>query len=166
MNYIISANIIALTAAILMVYSGIIKKKSKILFIQTIQCGLSIISNILLGGISGAIINGVSCIRNILFYKNKLNTFIKIIISIITIIITIKFNNLKFIGLLPLISTLSYLWLMNTKNIIRFKLLIMFTMILWAIYDFSIKSYTSTIFDIGTFITNFISIIQIKYREK
>lgn len=166
MNYIISANIIALIAAILMVYSGIIKKKSKILFIQTIQCGLSIISNILLGGISGAIINGVSCIRNILFYKNKLNTFIKIIISIITIIITIKFNNLKIIGLLPLISTLSYLWLMNTKNIIRFKLLIMFTMILWAIYDFSIKSYTSTIFDIGTFITNFISIIQIKYREK
>lgn len=166
MNYIISANIIALIAAILMVYSGIIKKKSKILFIQTIQCGLSIISNILLGGISGAIINGVSCIRNILFYKNKLNTFIKIIISIITIIITIKFNNLKFIGLLPLISTLSYLWLMNTKNIISFKLLIMFTMLLWAIYDFSIKSYTSTIFDIGTFITNFISIIQIKYREK
>jgi len=166
MNYIISANIIALIAAILMVYSGIIKKKSKILFIQTIQCGLSIISNILLGGISGAIINGVSCIRNILFYKNKLNTFIKIIISIITIIITIKFNNLKIIGLLPLISTLSYLWLMNTKNIIRFKLLIMFTMILWVIYNFSIKSYTSTIFDIGTFITNFISIIQIKYREK
>ena len=57
MNYIVIGNIIALIASLLMLYSGYIKKKQKILFIQTIQIGLSVLSNVVLGGISGAIIN-------------------------------------------------------------------------------------------------------------
>lgn len=33
---------------------------------------MSVISNIILGGITGAIINALSMLRNILCYKNKL----------------------------------------------------------------------------------------------
>ena len=46
-------NIIALIASLLMVYSGIIKQKKKILYVQTVQIGLSVASNIVLGGIVG-----------------------------------------------------------------------------------------------------------------
>ena len=48
------------------------KTKEKILYFQTVQIGLSVISNIILGGITGAIINALSLIRNILCYKDKL----------------------------------------------------------------------------------------------
>ena len=80
--------------------------------------------------------------------------------------LTILFNNLGIIGYLPLLSTVVYLWLMNIKNIIHFKYLIIFTMILWAIYDFTIMSYTSCVFDVLTVLSNIISIIQIMHKRK
>ena len=68
MTNIIIGNIITLIASILMVYSGILKKK-KILFVQTIQVWLLSLGNLILGGINGAIINTLGCIKNILYYK-------------------------------------------------------------------------------------------------
>lgn len=67
----ILGNFIALIASILMIYVGTIKDKSKIIFTQTIQIMIIIISNIILGGITGAIINIICCIRNILCYKKN-----------------------------------------------------------------------------------------------
>ena len=99
-----------------MVYSGILKQKKKILYFQTVQIGMSVISNIFLGGITGAIINALSMIRNILCYKDKLGLKEKIVITILAVIFTFEFNNLGYIGLFPLISTVSYIWLMNVKN--------------------------------------------------
>ena len=72
MIQIIIGNIIALIASILMVYSGVIKQKKKILYVQTVQIGMSVASNLVLGGVVGAIINALSCVRNILCYKDKL----------------------------------------------------------------------------------------------
>ena len=123
---------------------------------------MSVISNIILGGITGAIINALSMIRNILCYKNKLGLKEKIIITILAIILTFKFNNLGYIGLLPLISTVSYIWLMNIKDVRKFKLLIIFTILMWLIYDVVIKSYTSAIFDFMNIIANMLTLLQIK----
>lgn len=159
---IIIGNMIALIASIIMVYSGMLKQKKKILYFQTVQIGLSVISNIILGGITGAIINVLSLIRNILCYKDKLGLKEKIVITILAIILTLKFNNLGYIGLLPLISTVSYVWLMNIKNVKRFKLLIAFTMLMWFIYDIAIKSYTSAIFDFMNIVANIVTLFQIK----
>ena len=52
MGYILIGNIIALIVSIIMVVSGFIKQKSRILYVQTIQIGLSVLSNIVLGGIT------------------------------------------------------------------------------------------------------------------
>lgn len=159
---IIIGNIIALIASILMVYSGMLKQKNKILHFQTVQIGLSVISNIVLGGITGAIINALSLIRNILCYKDKLGLKEKIVITILATILTLKFNNLGYIGLLPLISTVSYVWLMNIKDVKKFKWLIVFTMLMWFIYDVVIKSYTSAIFDFMNIVANIVTLFQIK----
>ncbi len=165
MTNIIIGNIIALIASLLMVYSGIIKQKKKILYVQTIQIGLSVVSNMVLGGIVGAIINALSCIRNILCYKDKLGLKEKIVITILATFLSIRFNNLGLIGMLPLISTITYLWLMNIKNVIKFKGLIIFTMILWLIYDLTIKSYSSAVFDLMTVITNTYTIIKLSKKS-
>lgn len=158
----IIGNAIALIASILMVYVGIIKSRRKILYVQSIQIGLFVLSNLVLGGISGAIINAISFIRNTLCYHNKLGLKEKIIITIVSIVLTIYFNNLGFIGYLPLISMIVYLWLMTIKDVKKFKLLIIFTMILWSIYDLTIKSYTAATFDILSIISGAISIIRLK----
>lgn len=158
---IVIGNVIALIASLVMVYSGLLKQKKKILYVQTVQIGLSVISNIVLGGVTGAIINALSCIRNILCYKDKLGLKEKIIITFLSIILSLKFNNLGLIGLFPLISTVSYIWLMNTKDVIKFKILNIFTMLMWLIYDICIQSYTSSIFDFANIIANLIAIFQV-----
>ena len=166
MIQIVIGNIIALIASLLMVYSGIIKQKKKILYVQTVQIGLSVASNIVLGGIVGAIINALSCVRNILCYKEELGLKEKLILTILATALSIAFNNLGIIGILPLISTIVYLWLMNLKDVIKFKVLIIFTMILWLIYDICIMSYSSAVFDFLNVIANIISIYQIKYKKE
>ena len=166
MNTILIANAIALLASLLMVYTGYIKKKEKILFFQTIQIGLSVISNLILGGITGAIINALGLIRNILCYKEKLNKIAQIILIILSILLGVYFNNLALIGLLPIISNVVYIVFMNIKDVIKFKYLIIFTMTMWLIYDIYIMSYTSAVFDLGNIIANIISIIQIKKSTK
>lgn len=138
------------------------KTKEKILYFQTVQIGMSVISNIILCGITGAIINALSMIRNILCYKDKLGLKEKIVITILSVVLTFKFNNLGYIGLLPLISTVSYIWLMNIKNVKKFKLLIAFTMLMWFVYDIVIKSYTSAIFDFMNIVANIVTLFQIK----
>lgn len=166
MNTILIANIIALIASLLMVYTGYIKKKERILFFQTIQIGLSVISNIILGGITGAIINILGLIRNILCYKEKLNKVAQWILIILSVLLGVYFNNLALIGLLPIVSNVVYILFMNIKDVTKFKYLIIFTMTMWLIYDIYIMSYTSAVFDLGNIIANIISIIQIKKSDK
>lgn len=166
MTNIIIGNIIALIASILMVISGLQKKKKTILFIQIIQIALSVISNIVLGGYTGAVINAISCVRDILCYKDKLGTKEKIIIIILAIGLTIIFNNLSLIGLLPLIATIVYISFMNIKDVVKFKFLVIFSMIMWLVYDLYIKSYTSGIFDFLSIVANIIAIYQLQKNNK
>ena len=162
---IIIGNVIALVASIIMVYTGYLKQNKKIIYAQTIQIGLLVLSNIVLGGITGAIINVICCIRNIMCYKEKLTKEVKIILIILSTILSLSFNNLGFIGLFPLISIIVYILLMDTKDVIKLKYLIIFTLILWGCYDLYIKSYTSACFDFISVIVNLISIMNINKRN-
>ena len=71
------------------------------------------------------------------------------------------FNNLGLIGLFPVISMVTYVWLMNVKDVRKFKILIAFTMLMWLIYDVIIKSYTSALFDFANLIANVATAFQI-----
>ena len=71
MLVIIIGNIIALAGSLLMVYSGLLKKAKDVIFVQSIQVTLQAASNLVLGGISGAIVDLLNLVRNIIFYNNK-----------------------------------------------------------------------------------------------
>lgn len=163
---IIISNIVAFLASILMVFTGLAKTKKRALTIQTIQIFLHTISNLIINGTTGAIINSLNILRNILCYKNKLTFVFKIILSLLSLGLSLIFNDLGIIGLLPVIASLLYIWFMNTKNIINFKLLIIVTMILWLGYDIYIKLYVTALFDIATIIGTCISIISLHSRTK
>lgn len=166
MNTLLVGNAIAFIASILMIVASYIKNKKNIIMVQSIQIGLFVISNLILNGISGAIINAANLVRNILCYKNKLTKKSIIIISVIVTVLTLYFNNRGFIGLIPLICSLIYTAFMNTKSTIKLKQLILMSMISWAIYDFTIQSYTSTVFDLLSAIACIISMYQLKKNKK
>ena len=166
MNTIIIGNIIALIAASFSLIIGILKNRKKIIYIQIIQSFTFTLSNIILGGFSGAIANFISTFRNILSYKEKLTKAMIIIIILVSTILTLIFNNLGFIGLLPLFYTIIYTLFINIKDEIKFKIIIIITSFFWLIYDITIKAYTSTFFDIYVIITSAITAYQIyKYKH-
>lgn len=168
MNYtnlfLIIGNVIALIGSILMVIVGILNKKNQILIVQTIQIGLFIASNLFLGGITGVIINAISLVRNIICYRGKLGIIPKIIITVLSTSLSIAFNNLGFIGFLPVVSTVVYVWLMDIKDVKKFKLVVAFTMLMWFVYDITIKSYTSSIFDFISLISNLVTSLLIRKK--
>jgi len=104
-----------------------------------IQIGLYAISNLVLGGYTGAIINVLCCFRDFLCYKDKLGIKEKVIIIIASTTLSIIFNNMGWIGYLPVISTAIYIMFMSVKDVIKFKYLTIISMVAWAIYNFYIK---------------------------
>jgi len=54
----------------------------------------------------------------------------------------------------------------NEKNPLKFKTLYLITVILWLIYDFTIKSYTSVVFDIISITSSLIVIYQLHKKNK
>ena len=165
MIQLICGNIVALIASILMLISGIVKDRKKIIYIQSLQIIAFAISDLILGGYTGTIINLISLIRNYLCYKDNLTNAKKTILIFFSIVFTLLFNNLGFLGLLPLISSVVYTCFMDVKNTVKLKLLIIFTMILWLIYDTIIHSYISAIFDFFTIIANVVTIYQLARKK-
>ena len=166
MNILIIGNIIALIGSSLSIILGIIKNREKIIYVQTIQFFIFTIANFVLGGISGAIANLIGLVRNLLCYKEKLTKVAMLLIVIISSILILGFNNLGFIGLLPLFNTIIYTVFINEKHPLKFKILFLITVILWFIYDLTIKSYTSAIFDTFAIITSIITVYQLYQKQK
>lgn len=160
------ANGIFLIGSFLMVYAGILKNKKAVLLVQTIQIILFIIGNLLLGGITGAISNALGTLRNILCYFDKLRFWIMTLISFLAVLLGICFNDLGVIGFLPIISVVIFTYGMNTKNIIYFKYLNIFSMLMWLIYDTYIMAYSAAIFDFLTIMTNVIAIFTVNSKRE
>ena len=98
---IVIANAIDLVAALIQTISGSIKKKSKILAVQIVQLLLQAVSMLLLGGITGAVSNVLSCFRNYLCYKDKLNWAWKAILIAASVGMTVALNDQGLLGMLP-----------------------------------------------------------------
>lgn len=156
----IAGNIIMFIASIIMVLIGLAKTKKQVITWQSVQLALMGIASACLGSIPGAIANGMGFTRNLLSYNNKLNRTIQIILCIVATVSTLLFNNIGWIGYLPLLATLTYTWCVTTQNLKFLKGVIAFTCVLWAIHDFTIQSYVGCIFNIFTIITCTIGIVR------
>lgn len=163
---IIIGNIFALIASIVMVIASYIKNKEKFLILQSIQIFLFVLSNIVLGGISGAIVNALSVLRNILCYKNKLTKTWIIIICLLMIVLSIIYNKNGLIGLLPIIASVMFTVTINTKNELALKVMVIISFTLWLIFDYTIKSYVSTLFDAIGIVAAFVATIQLIKLKK
>lgn len=162
----ICGNIVALIGSLLMLYVGTIKDRKKIIYIQTIQILAFTISTLILGGYTGTIVNLISIVRNILCYKDKLTKNNKILLILACTVFSLLFNNLGLLGLLPLISTIIYTIYMDVKTAIKLKLLIIFTVIFWLIYDILIKSYTSAAFDFFSILFHSVTVYQLIHKKQ
>jgi hypothetical protein len=160
------ANIIDFLAALIQVASGSIQKKAKILVVQIIQLLMQGVSMLLLGGITGAVSNVLSCYRNYLCYKGKLSPFWKAMLIAASIVMTIAFNTQGLLGYLPAAVCAVYILLMDVKDPIKFKLLVTLSFIPWMFYHFILKSYVGALFDAASVATNAITLFVMLRGKK
>ena len=155
---VIIANSIEFIAALIQVATGSIKQKTKILIAQIIQLLMQGVSLLLLGGITGAISNVLSCFRNYLCYKDKLSIFWKAILIAASVGMTVLFNEQGLLGIVPAAVCTVFIIFMDVKDPVKFKLLVTLTFVPWMFYHFILKSYVGAIFDVATIIVNTIAL--------
>ena len=164
---VVIANIIDLIAAVIQVGSGSIKQKARILAAQIIQLLMQAVSMLLLGGITGAISNVLSCFRNYLCYRDKLTGVWKAILIAATIGMTVALNDQGLLGILPAAVCTVFILLMDVKDPVKFKLLVTLSFVPWVFYHFILRSYVGAVFDVATIITNGVTLFSmLKERTK
>lgn len=163
---VILANIIDLVAAFIQVASGSIKKKSKILAVQILQMLMQAGSMLLLGGVTGAINNCLSCFRNYLCYKERLNRIWKAILIAASVGMTILFNDQGLLGILPAAVCTVFIIFMDVKDPVKFKLLVTLSFVPWMVYHFILKSYVGAVFDIATIIMNGVTLFSMMKEKR
>lgn len=145
-----------------MVVASYVSDDKKCVKLQSVQIFMFIISNAILKGITGVIINTLSLVRNILSYKEKINVYIKYFILVLIIVLSVIFNNLGIVGYLPLIGTIVFTIFIDSKSNFKFRASLTFSIFMWLIYDTYIMSYSSAIFDFFSLVGGFISIFKMK----
>lgn len=163
--HIVIGNIISFIAAIIMVASGYIKSKEKTILWQAVQICFNTLACFILGAYSGAVTNLISVPRNVLAYRNKLGWWWKSAFIVITALLTLLFNQSGWIGWIPILSAVPYTYLMDRLKPVPFKALIVYTCVIWCIYDILVLNYVSAAFDISTMITSCIAIYRIRSSE-
>ena len=164
---ILAANAIDFVAALIQVGSGSIKKKEKLLLVQILQIGLQSVSMLILGGITGAINNVLSCYRKYLCYKGKLSALWKAILTAISLVMTILLNEQGIIGVIPFVVCTVYIIFMDVKDPVHFKLLVTLCFLPWAVYHFVLRSYVGMACDLAAFVTSGITLmVMIKEKRK
>ena len=115
---------------------------------------MAAVSMLLTGGVTGAVSNVLSCYRNYLCYKERLNNFWKAILIAASIVMTILLNDQGLLGIIPAAVCTVYIIFMDVKDPIKFKILVTLSFIPWIFYHFALKLYVATFFDVATVLTN------------
>lgn len=146
----IPAHICALIGFIFLIISTQVKEKNKILLFQSLFSFFFFLQYILLGVYSAGILNLVSLVRNIVYYKNtnKISTYSIIILTFLVGLICTIFdmkNYIFIISVIPLIINLLYAYSLSKNNIVLIKKVFLVCSIIWVIYDYFVKAYVGLI---------------------
>ena len=163
---IVIANIIDFLAALIQVGSGSIREKGRILIVQTLQLLMQAVSMLLLGGVTGAVSNVLSCYRNYLCYKDRLNGFWKGVLIVASIVMTVLLNEQGLLGILPAAVCTVYILLMDLKDPVQFKLLVTLSFVPWLLYHAALKAYVAAFFDAATVMTNAVTLYGMIKQKK
>ena len=164
---IIVGEIFSLLAALSLAYSTFSNKKNKMILWQAINAVFYGFSNLFLGGYSAVVTNILTLSRNILSVKNKLNKNFTIIICLLMTIVGISVNNKEWLGLLPILASVSYticVYILKSAQQMRIALVV--NLFQWMIFDFLVKSYPMFIMDVIIIAVTLVNIIRYKKMKE
>ena len=162
MKILLIGNLISGIGCLLMVAVGLLRKKSHILAVQSIQFGFMGLGNLILGGTSGFISNLVGIARNLVFAKCRNSLGWKLFFILVQLLLSLGSLGGGLVNWLPLIAAAIFTWCLDTKSEARLKVCIIGTQVLWLIYDLSYRNYVASLFDLLTIVSNVIGFFLVR----
>lgn len=161
---IIVGNICSLLAMLTDTFSTTRKTVKEILLVQCLSQFIYCVGTVLLKGYSGAVQNVVSIFRNLVAIKKIENKFVEWMLVFLGVVLGIWFNNLGFVGYLPVIANLQYtLAVFHFKDNERaLKISFMICMALFVIFNLAIINLVGAISNLVVLITTGIMLIKQK----
>lgn len=161
---IIGGNICSLLAMFTDAFSSTRKTAKEILLVQCLSQFIYCVGTILLKGYSGAVQNVVSIFRNLIAIKKIESKFLEWLLVFLGVALGIWFNNLGFVGYLPVIANLQYtLAVFQFKDNDRaLKISFMICMGLFVCFNFAIMNLVGAISNLVVLVTTGIMLIKQK----
>lgn len=143
----IIGNLSTLFAAAADTLSSTQKTAKRILWVQSLGQLFYGIGTFALGGYSGTVQNAVSILRNLFAIKDIVKPIIEWLFLGFGVVFGLAFNNLGFMGILPVIANFQYTLTIfrckNNEQALKFSFLIL--IILYIIFDIVIYNYVGAL---------------------
>ena len=162
---VVLANVIQLFSQAIEFTSNSTKRRKTTIRLQIASRTLDSLTDALLMGFSGLVVDMADAIRNVLNYRGKLTPHRQFLLVVATMVLIPIVNNYGVIGLLPLLSTVFFTLTAGTKDPFKYKLINAINFLPWVVYDFTIQSYVSMAGDIVSILLCVFAAIRIKRRE-
>lgn len=162
----VASNILSALSALFLLISVRSKTKIGMMYWQSADASMALLSYLFLGGVSGVLANGIAILRNLLIAKKKNTLLISVVLIVITLALGI-INGLlverSWISLFPIIATSGYaaaLLLIDDYKVAKTALSAHF--ILWALYGLSKQNFVSALLMIVLALNAIHSIFMLK----
>lgn len=164
---IIIGNLSSLFAMSANAYSSTRKTAKGVLLFQSLSQAIYFFTSMVLKGYSGAVQNVVSILRNLAAIRKTQSKIIAWTLTVAGVVLGIVFNNLGWVGLLPVIGNLQY-----TLVIFRFqdneraiKASFFVSTIAYIVFNTAIYNFVGTVTDSVVAITTAIALLK-DYKNK
>ena len=164
MNVLLIGNAVSMVGCLIMVGIGFLKRKQHILLAQSVQCLFMGAGNLILGGVSGFICNVVTIARNLVFAKWDVTLPLKLFFIALQVVLSLGSLGDGLICWLPILAAAVFTWFLDTKSEARLKVVILFTQVMWLIYDIHYRNYVATTFDVLTMCSNLIGFFMVRRK--
>ena len=162
MNALFFGNAVSMIGCLIMVGIGFLKRKQHILLAQSVQCLFMGAGNLILGGVSGFVSNVVTILRNLVFSKRNVTVPLKVFFIALQIVLSLGSLDAGWIAWLPVLAAAVFTWFLDTQSETSLKVVILFSQVMWLIYDIHYLNYVATTFDVLTMCSNLIGLYMIR----
>jgi len=162
MNILLIGNAISMVGCLIMVAIGFLKTKRQILLAQSVQCLFMGAGNLILGGVSGFICNIVTIARNLVFARRDVTMPLKLFFIVLQLVLSLGSLGDGLISWLPILAATVFTWFLDTKSEAKLKVVILFTQVMWLIYDIYYRNYVASTFDVLTMCSNLIGFFMVR----
>ena len=148
-------------------FSSTRKTTKGVLWVQNIGQVMYGASTIFLKGYSASVQNGVSLIRNLVAIRKINSKVLEWFLVVLGVVLGIVFNNLGWIGYLPILANLQYtLAIFKYKDNERaVKISFAVCVVLFAIFNIIIKNYVGFFSNLVILVTTLVAVLRKKKAE-